>query len=128
MKKEIKTYTTVCDICEQELHNHGRFEEPYFNKNNFDLCYICAGKLFAAQIGNKISEEKLQGMIEKAKILLNSESPFGTLDVNEMIQETPVESQQEDLKGMFKVHKSSEMKVQTPSLDSIDCIKNLKDL
>jgi len=97
MKKEIKKYTTVCDICEQELFdsrvrsNNGSFEEPYFNRFDIDLCYACAGKLFATQIGNKLSEEKLQEMISKTKTLI-----FKDLD--------------KEVKMNFDMHPESELK------------------
>jgi len=98
MKKEIKKYTTVCDICEQELidsgvrSNDGSFEEPYFNRFGIDLCYTCAGRLFVAQIGNKLSEEKLQEMISKTKM-----SIFKDLD--------------KDVKMNFDIHQESVLKL-----------------
>ena len=93
MKKEIKHYTTVCDICEEELHdscirkNDGSFQEPYFSLDDIDLCYICAGKLFAIQIGTKLSKEKLLEMIKKTKEIVNPSNGI------ELLIKTKVESE-----------------------------------
>jgi len=129
MKKEIKKYTVVCDICEQELFdsgvrtNCGKFEEPYFKAHKIDLCYTCAGKLFATQIGNKISEEKLQEMVSKTRGILGK-----TTDNQESIEL--------DLDNMFKVHPESELKIDVPkeieapalNLDFASSETNLKTL
>ena len=161
MKKEIVKYTTVCDICENELYdsgirtNCGKFEEPYFKTHTFDICYVCAGKLFATQIGSKLTSEKLKEMIDRTRKLVNPSNPFGDIpveiqkdfigvnpaevlkgwDLNHDVQNTtPIESTQEQTNNMFKVHPESEMKVQqtqqvqSNSLESIDDPKSIKDL
>jgi len=129
MKKEIKKYTTVCDICEQELFdsgvrsNNGSFEEPYFNRFDIDLCYTCAGKLFATQIGNKLSGEKLQEMIIKTKMSI----------FKDLGKEVKVNF---DMNEAFKAHPESELKLGVPKevdappliLDSSISETNLKTL
>ena len=78
MKKEIKTYSVVCDCCEKELHdngirkNNGEFSEPYVTQGDIDLCYMCSGKIFYRDIVKKIPEETLRGFITS----LREESGF----------------------------------------------------
>jgi len=151
MKKEIKKYTTVCDICEQELFdsgvrsNDGRFEEPYFNRFDIDLCYDCAGKLFTTQIDNKLSEEKLTEMAEKTRKRIGFSSSFSGIELDDLLptggfidtnsadtlfcsndNETSETPEEKAMNGMFKVHPESEIKFQTSK--DIDGPKNLKDL
>jgi hypothetical protein len=149
MKKEIKKYVTVCDICESELcdndirTNREKFDEPYYKTGSFDICYICAGKLFSTQIGSKLTPEKLEVMIKKTKELLNPDNPFGeklempvefigtnsieTSKITSNQTKTPLESSQKAMNGMFEVHPESEIKFSN-SLNSIDEPKSIKDL
>lgn len=75
MKKEIKTYSVVCDCCEKELHdngirkNNGEFSEPYLKRGNIDLCLECAGKIFYKEVVRGISELKLKEFINSLKTL-----------------------------------------------------------
>lgn len=151
MKKEIKKYTTVCDICETELHddgtrtNCGRFEEPYFKSpsGKIDLCYSCAGKLFTTQIGIKLPEARLTEMVEKTRKRIGFDSPFDGIRIDDLLpaedfintnsadtlfygNETPETPEEKAMNGMFKVHPESEIKCQI-SKDT-DSLKNLKDL
>jgi hypothetical protein len=70
MKKEIKTYSTVCDCCENPLNecasvrNDGSYQNPYVSKGIFDLCHVCAGKIFDYFIVPKLSDEKIADMIK----------------------------------------------------------------
>ena len=153
MKKEIKKYTVVCDICETELFdngirtNCGKFEEPYFKSlsGKIDLCYTCAGKLFATQIAIKLPEAKLAEMAEKTRKRIGSDNSLGSIKIDDILptggfigtnsadtlfcgsdNETSETPEEKARNGMFKVHPESEIKFQTSK--DIDTPKNLKDL
>jgi len=158
MKKEIKKYTVVCDICETELFdngirtNCGKFEEPFFKSlsGKIDLCYTCAGKLFATQIAIKLPEVKLTEMVEKTRKRIGSDNSLGSIKINNILPtggfigtnsadtlfcanenenqtpETPETPEEKARNGMFNVHPESEIKFQTSK--DIDTPKNLKDL
>ena len=73
MKKEIKTYKVVCDMCDVELHNDsirrndGTYQETYCSKDDIDLCFNCAGKLFDINIKNKLNQDKIKEFINDYK-------------------------------------------------------------
>jgi len=75
MRKEIKTVSIVCDICETPLSDSNRdsslnessIKEPYLKKGDIDLCFICAGKILTKNIIHKIPEETLSNFVNDFK-------------------------------------------------------------
>jgi len=142
MKKEIIKYETVCDICENELYdsgvrtNCGKFEEPYYKTHSIDLCYTCAGKLFATQIASKLTADKIKVMIDKTKTKVNPEGilqgDYIKLPGDFTFNNDKVKTGQDPFGELrpFTNFVESEVSEETigNSLDSIDDPKNVKDL
>ena len=80
MIKEVKQSQVVCDCCgvilvkRDAFRNDGSYQNSYVEKNEVDICFNCAGKIFDLCIIKNVSQEQVNEFVKKLK---EKDKPLG---------------------------------------------------
>jgi len=140
MIKVIKQEEIVCDCCETPLFdngvrtNSGKFEEPFLRKDDVDLCYICAGKIFYREVVRKVPTDTLKEWITSLR-KSESSNPLGSdlelvlpeIDMTKTtgVNDSPIIS---DVNGIMFQDDHNDLVQITKSTSSLDQVKSLEEL